>query len=992
MNEATWKKRLLSSTLVAGAMLAVSGPLAAAQEAEDTSVESIAAVEDDAEARQQRITITGTRITNPNLTLSSPVAVVGENEILLQQPVSAEDLLRTLPGTTPSIGPQTNNGSNGSARVNLRGLGTNRNLVLLNGRRVTPRDTDGVVDLNIVPLALVERVDVLTGGASTAYGADAVSGVVNFITRQDFSGFDVRGSYGVTERGDGETVRIDTTFGANFDSGRGNAVISLGYTNTDPVLQGDRDIGLVSRSSTCTAAQLAGCATLGVGVTQGSPTAAPASIGSPFVGGVSADGNSFLVGPQNDYNFNPINLFQSPLERYSMYGQARYEVTDWMEAYTEALFVKSTVKLNLAPAGVFGSALQVPLNNQFLSEQQRNVLCNAAVGAPGGLPDGADCAAAIAAGTPVTVGVLRRFTEAGPRVIEYDTNMFHFVGGLRGQLTPSLDWDISAAYGESDWTQARTGWGLLSHVRAGVLGCPSGSPAGCVPINLFGAEGSITPEMLNFIDRPTFSFADTTFQTVQASISGDVGVSSPFATTPIGGAVGVEYRRYTAGSAGDATSQIPGEVLGAGAAALPIRGAYDSVEGFAEVAVPLIENRPFIYNLSFDGGVRIADYSTSGSNVTWNAGGSWSPIEDLRLRAMYASAARAPNIAELFQPQVTALTSRSSDPCQGTIAEIQARGSNFQALCLAQLSAVGAPGSLLGTIPGPAAGQIQSTQGGNPDLDPETAKTTTIGLVYTPSFIPNVAMSIDYFNIKITDAITTPSQSDVIDGCFQAASLSNLCSQIFRNPLTGSLSGPADTTFGPVLALSNLGTLETSGIDVNLTAAHDFDLGRLSVAFSGTWTDEFLFQATPLSINRDCLGYYSTSCGTPLPEFSANTRFTFSTDSTDVSLLWRYISSTEVEPLAPSPQRPVGSPTTAGPANIVGAYRSIPSYNWFDLAVRHKVVDNLTLTATVQNLLDKDPPDVGNSMSTPANNSGNTFPTLYDPLGRRVTVGFNLSF
>lgn len=991
MNEANWKKRLLSSTLFAGAMLGVSGAVAVAQEADDTAV-ATTTEEVEGESRQQRITVTGSRIVSPNLVLSSPVTVIDEDEILLQQPVSAEDLLRTLPGTTPSIGPQTNNGSNGSARVNLRGLGTNRNLVLLNGRRVTPRDTDGVVDLNIVPLALVERVDVLTGGASTAYGADAVSGVVNFITKSDFTGFDLRGSYGQTDRSDGDTFRIDMTGGASFDNGRGNAVLSLGYTKTDPVLQGDRDIGLVSRSSTCSAAQLATCGTLNVGSSQGSPTAAPASIGSPFVGSVSADGQSFNVGTLNDYNFNPINLFQSPLERYSLYGQTKYELTDKIEVYSEAMFVKTSVNLNLAPAGVFGSALQVPLNSPFLSAQQRTTLCTAAIGRPGGLPVGADCGASIAAGTQVTVGVLRRFTEAGPRVIEYDTNMFHFSGGIRGELTPSLLWDVSGAYGESDWTQARTGWGLLSRVRAGVLGCPAGSPAGCVPVNLFGPEGSITSQMLNYIDAPTYSFADTTFTTVQGSISGDVGVSSPFATTPIGGAVGVEYRQYNAGSRGDATSAIPGEVLGAGAAALPVGGSFDSYEAFFEVAVPILEDRPFVDSLSFEGGARLADYSTSGSNWTWNAGGSWAPVSDIKFRAVYAEAARAPNISELFQPQVTALTGRSSDPCQGTLANISARGSNFQALCLAQLAQVGAPASLLGTIPGPAAGQIQSTQGGNPDLDPEVATTTTIGVVFTPSFMPNITASIDYFKIKVEDAITTPSQSDVIDGCFQASPLAAQCSQIFRNPLTGSLSGPADTTFGPVLALSNLGLIETSGVDVSLMATHDFDLGRLSLAFNGTWTEEFLFQATPLSINRQCMGYYSVSCGTPQPEFGANTRATFSTDTTDLSVLWRYISSTEVEPRAPSPQAPVGTPTNAGPANIVGGYREIDAYNWIDLAARHRFGDNLTLTLTVQNLLDKGPPDVGNSIGTPASNSGNTFPTLYDPLGRRFTLGFNLAF
>lgn len=248
------------------------------------------------------IVVTGTRISNPNVELSSPVAFISEDEIQFRQPVSAEDFLRELPGATPNLGPQTNNGSTGAARLDLRNLGSNRNLVLLNGRRVTPRDTNGVVDLNVIPLAMIERVDILTGGAATVYGADAIAGVANFMTRRDFSGFDVRTSYGITERGDGSQFRGDFTIGANFDDGRGNAVLSFGYTKTKPVLQGDRAIGTFARGSTCTAAQLATCASIPVGPAQGSPTAAPASIGSPFVGGVNAAGNEFIVGAQNDYN------------------------------------------------------------------------------------------------------------------------------------------------------------------------------------------------------------------------------------------------------------------------------------------------------------------------------------------------------------------------------------------------------------------------------------------------------------------------------------------------------------------------------------------------------------------------------------------------------------------------------------------------------------------------------------------------------------------
>ncbi|HEU0310398.1 MAG TPA: TonB-dependent receptor [Sphingomicrobium sp.] len=993
---------LLSSTIVAGLVFAT--PAFAQDEQVPAEGESTAQPQEaaqEAPAAQpsgSEIVVTGTRIARPNLEQSAPVTVVGAEEIAFQQPTSAEDFLRQLPGAAPAIGPQTNNGSDGSARVNLRGLGTNRNLVLLNSRRVTPRGTDAVVDLNTIPIALIERTDVYTGGASTVYGADAVAGVVNFITRRDFAGIEVNGLYGITEQGDGARYRVDLTLGANFDDGRGNAVLSVGYTKTKPVLQGDREIGEFARSSA-------------TGLPQGSTTAAPASItftgaapptGSPndianglCAGGqfaVNAAGDQIVCG-QNDYNFNPLNLFQTPLERWNIYGQAHYEISPAVEAYAEAMYVNTNVEINLAPAGVFQSSVNVRLNNPFLTPQQALTFCQASINSPaaGSLPAGTDCAAAIAAGTIIPVNAVgRRFVEAGPRRSIEDTNMFHVTAGLRGPLTSTLDWDIFGSYGESDRKQTRIGWGLLSRVREGVLGCPAGSQQTCVPFDLFGEVGSITPEMLASIDIPTFFFSSTEFAAAQGLISGDLGVASPWASEPIGIAVGAEYRRYGAASQGDAISRIPGEVLGAGAAALPIDGEYNTKDAFAELNVPIVEDREFFHNLSLEAGARYADYSTSGGNWTWKVGGSWMPIRDIKFRGVYSKAVRAPNIAELFQPQVVALTARTTDPCQGPLSGISAQ---FQTLCLAQLAKVGAPAVLLGSILPPTAGQIQSTQGGNPDLDPEKARTITAGVVLEPQFIPGLAVTIDYWDIKVTDAISAPTASDIIDGCFSASPNLAFCDLIFRNPATGQLSGPAETTFGPTLALGNLGTIQTDGFDLGASYRRDLGFANLNVNLNATWTRDFLFQATPQSINRQCDGYYSASCGTPLPELAWNMRTTLSFAKTDVSLNWRHIGKVEVEPVRDT-SIPDGSgkPNTAGPTTVFEDYRKIDAFNYFDLSLQQHIADTLRLTFTITNLFDKNPPDVGNTIAGPADNSGNTFPTLYDPLGRRYTMGVNLRF
>jgi iron complex outermembrane recepter protein len=934
---------------------------------------------EDAEAAEELIVVTGSRIARTNLELSSPVNVIGSEEIQFRQPTSIEDVLRQLPGSVPGIGSAVNNGSNGTATFNLRGLGSNRNLVLINSRRVVPAGTAGVVDLNILPVALLERSEVLTGGASSVYGADAIAGVLNFITKRDFTGLQLDASYGLTERGDGQSFKTDLTMGASIDGGRGNVALSIGYTNTKPVLQGDRDISTFSRSSA-------------TGAAQGSPTATPASISFPILNSRFDPATGSIVSGLADYNFNPLNIFQTPLRRYNIFGQARYEVSDAIEVFTEASYTRTDVQQRIAPSGIFFNNLRVPLNNQFLTPVQRQQLCAASVGIAGGLPAGTDCTAAIAAGTEILVNVGRRFTEAGPRLTNFVGTTFQITGGARGSITDSLKWELSGTYGQADFTNRQSGQGLASRAQAALRGCPTGSPSGCVPLNVFGAEGTLTPAMFNFLNVPTFSFGQSKMTTVEGSISGDLGFSSPFSEEPVGIAVGTEYRRFTASSGGDAASSTPGEVLGAGAPSLPLRGQYSSKEVFAEINVPIVTDKPFFRSLSLEAGYRYSDYTTTGGSSTYKVGATWAPIEDIKFRGVYSRSVRSPNIGELFQPQVQGLNNLTTDPCQGTVAAVTARGANFPALCQAQMLP-----SQFGAVPVPAAGQIVQTTGGNPNLDPEVAKTYTVGVVLEPNFVPGLALTADYFNIKVDGAITAPAVSDIINGCFSTTNTdpnNPSCLAIQRNPLTGGLSGSTDGSFrGVFRGSSNLGTIETSGIDVGINYRRDLGPVRLTLASNLTYTFENLFQATPLSINRECIGYYSTACGNPQPEWQWNARTTLGFGKgTDVSVLWRHLDGVNVEPVAPTPQVFGGRPTTGGPATVFAAYRSIPAYDYFDLSVRQAIGDQLQFTLTVQNLFDKDAPDVGNTIGGTGPNSGNTFPSVYDALGRRFTAAVRLRF
>ncbi|GAA4032601.1 TonB-dependent receptor [Sphingomonas rosea] len=958
---------------------------------------------------EQELVVTGTRITNPNLVQSSPVQVIGEGEIQLQQVTSAEELLHDLPGQVPSLNQNVNNGGSGAAFINLRGLGSNRNLVLLDGQRIVPVDLVARTDLNQIPLALIERVDVFTGGASTVYGADAVSGVVNFVTKRNFSGVDLDLGSGISERGDGRFIRGALTFGTNFADNRGNVVLSSGYTDTKPIYYDYRDYSRVATSSA-------------TGLPQGSDTAVPLSIRNGGAAFTQLNTTTGLLGPRaSTYNTNPLNLLQTPLTRYNVFGKARYEFSDKLEVYMTGMWTKSKVVFNAAPTGIFGNNVFVPVSNGYLAQNipLRNQLCGLVDSNPNvnGVQTltQAECDAAAAATSPTSAAYRellltadRRFVEDGPRVTTYNFNTFQFTGGARGPLTSTLNWDVWVGYGESNRTTSATS-GLLANVQQALRATNTTTCTvttnSCVPLNIFGPQGSITQAQLAFIKATTYNFVDTNLTQAQASISGDLGFALPWATQPVGISAGLEYRKYFGFSRGDAISAVPGAVLGAGAAALPQQGTYYTKEAYAEAIVPLIENRPFFNNLTLEFGGRVADYNLTGKNYTYKIGGSWSPVRDLKIRAMYTRAARAANLSELYQPQVVALSNLTTDPCQGQITN--AAGTNYNATlagstALQQLCvATGVPQSIIGTgaIPAPSSGQIQTTQGGNPLLEPEIAKTFTVGAVLQPRFVPNFALTVDYYNIDVERAITNPTVNDIISGCYGAGnpnfSATNLfCTLVKRNTATGRLDGEATTTPGLQLALSNQGFLQTRGVDVTANYRQDLgSFGRLSFAFQGNRTFRSTFKAipSPLSPLRECTGFYSASCQPIQPKISWSLRTTLSwLNGLDTSLNWRHISKARIEP-----RTCINDPAlSCGPlaSTIFDAYERIPAYDYFDLSNRFQATDHMTFTFTVQNLLDKQPPFVGNTVGATAFNGGNTFPSNYDVVGRNYRVGVNLKF
>lgn len=974
--------RLMASTLLMGAgFFAAPGQAQVLQQ--DQAVEQTNADGSPvtAETSQGDIVVTGTLIRNPNLVSSSPVAVVGREEIQLRQTNTAEEVLRQLPGAVPGIGSAVNNGNGGASYVNLRNLGENRNLVLLDGKRIAPSGTAGQTDLNNIPLALLERTDILTGGASTTYGADAVSGVVNFITRSDFAGLDASASQQISQRGDGNYFRADLTIGANFDDGRGNAVFSVGYQEADPIYQGDRPYS--SNTISSTTGRAAG----------GSPTSAPTSLAIAGQSGllqVNPAGTA-LVAPYQDFNFSPYNIFFTPFKRYNMYGAAHYDVSDTVTVYTRGMFSKNRVSTIIAPSGIFGEALTVPGNNPYLPAGIRDQLCTAA-----GIALGTTCNTNAAIPMPE---VYRRSVELGPRISEYQTTLFDYTAGVRLNVTKSIGLDVYGAYGESENVQTQSGYVLRSRVQqalnaSNTTTCTN-TANGCVPLNLFGPVGSISSAQAAFLNGQSTVTNKTQLSQVHAVLNGDFGFASPAASNPIGFAAGAEYRDYRAQRIPDAYALVPGELGGAGGAVLPINGAFNVTEFFGEIIAPLVEDKPFFNKLTIEGGIRQSRYNIQAAGnpsfnaTTWKAGGSWEPVADLKLRGNYQRAVRAPNIFELFAPVSTYLVNLTVDPCAGTAPTSNA---NLAAICLAQ----GAPAAVIGSIQSPASGQPNATGGGNPNIRPEIADTFTVGAILTPrTLVEGLTISVDYFNIKVNNAITEATPADILAACFgnitAASASSTACTSIRRSTTTGRLSGSSATVAGLPQPLTNLGRLATDGIDLGVDYRRDLGFGRLNLNFQGTWTNSRTFRASPTSVTRECVGYYSANCLSIQPKFSWNQRTTLTFGDVDLSLLWRHIDPVRYEPGL----TPLFSGTITGTTPVAGQnwnFNRIKTYDYFDLGARIRATDNFEFTILVTNLLDRQPPIVGSNAGSTSFNSGNTYPSTYDTTGRAFRIGGRVHF
>lgn len=960
-----WKKETLLRTSVLAGIVAA-GAIAAP---------AVAQEEEGASAASDVIRVTGTRIRSANLVAVSPVTQVDAAEFELSGTTRVEDLLRTLPQVSPSLDAFTVNPSTGTASVNLRGLGTNRTLVLVNGRRLQPGGIrTQAPDLNQIPAALVERVEILTGGASAVYGADAVAGVVNFIIDRRFEGVSLNAGVSGYQHNndnaymqglqttagfdfptgssniDGRSYDIDFALGSAFAGGRGHASGYVTYRKNDELFQGDRDYSSCALNAAGTA-----CG--------GSSTAVVPNflaIGNSPAGNLNFDFISFDAagtwrrGIGELYNYAPVNFYQRPDERWTFGAFFSYEINPMFRPYLDMSFANTNTTVQIAESGTFftdalGFECTDPLINSLCADL--NITPN---------PTGSD----------ITLLVGKRNVEGGPRRSTIDSSAWRWTAGTEGDLGGDWSYDASFTYASTSSNEITQNDFLRSRTRAALLGCPAGSFTGCIPYNPFVPNG-VTPAAAAALGGTGVLTGRTELITANTFVTGSLPFTLPSASDAIAVVAGVEYRRESFRTLSDSNIQAGG-FTGRGGQTPNIGGEYNVWEAFGEAVVPLVQNAPFAEEIYLELGYRYSNYSASGGATTYKILGSWAPISSLRARGGFNRAIRAPNVGELFSPTSGGLWG-GEDPCAGANPQFTQ----------AQCANTGVTAAQYGNINPSPADQYNQITGGNPNLNPESADTWTFGVVWTP--LSNVSASIDYYDIQIADRIGTVGASNILRGCGLTGD-AGLCSLVQRNPVSGDLwSGTAgEPGVGVVRNLSaNFGNLIWRGVDFNFAWADAMPVigGNVGVAFNGSLSLEQTIDPLP-GVNDaaayDCTGVINPACATP--EWRHTVRVNYDRDSWwSASVRWRHTGSMDYT-------LQNGTPGTTDRI-LVANGNKLDAFNYFDVSGRFTLNDNASLTVGVNNILDEEPPLVGGSLSSNANSL-----TGYDQVGRFLFANISLNF
>jgi iron complex outermembrane receptor protein len=790
------------------------------------------------------IVVTGSIIERRELTTPAPLAVLDKADLDAAGVASIGQILQNLPSQSNAINVQFNNGGDGSTRISLRGLGAGRTLVLVNGRRHVAGGTgaDASVDLNAIPTAIIERVEVLKDGASAVYGSDAIGGVVNIITRTDFEGSEATVYTGITGDGLGQVIDVSGVTGLNAE--RGNVVFAAGYTDQQSIGAGDRDYSKEDKFYDWPSGEVTGLGSTAVpqgyirdyGEDVGNEAwtaLTAANEGAVAFYNDPADGwrrfrntGNSDVGEGDYYNYQPENYLVTPQKRYSVFSTGSYKLHDYARAFFEATYSNRKSDQRLAPEPLF-------IVTEGLTLSENNVYN----------PFGRDF-----------IDVRRRMIEAGPRRSIQDVNTFRMVAGLDGRLPEELPalqgwrWSLSYNYGRTEAKQIAQGNLVRNRVALAIgpsfmdadgnaqCGTPDAPIDGCVPLNLLGGVGTITKPMLDYIQ---FTGTDSGYNQQQLA---QFSVTGKLFDIPGGGdaalAVGAEYRD-------ESGADIPNPLVALGEATgnkrQATQGDYNVREGYAELSVVPILGQTGAEWVELNAAVRAFDYNTFGGGATWKAGGLWRMGQGVAVRGTYSTAFRAPTISSLYSGNTDGFPA-VTDPCDTTPRPLAGdmdgdgipdgsdqfpldpRSDNERSNCAAS----GLPDNHRDDR-----AQLRSVTGGNPDLQPETANIFTAGAVYEPTFAPGLSFTLDYFNIKVDEAIQSLGATLILQSCYDVApDQRQYCDKIERNPATNGVDRINDT-------LTNVGGNDTAGLDVNVRYNQNTDVGAFNFNVEGTWLHQF---------------------------------------------------------------------------------------------------------------------------------------------------------
>ena len=958
-------RRAILASAIGAAMV-----VAAQSQAQETAAKSGA---EDLET----VVVTGSRIAKRDAVAESPILSVDQEALAESGYTTVEQYLNNLPQVVPSSSSQSNNPSNnGRAVIDLRGLGSNRNLVLIDGRRGMGSTSGGTVDINTIPSALIDRVEVITGGAGAVYGPDAVAGVVNFLMKKKFDGLAVSSQYRLTEQKDGQEWSSDITLGGTFADGRGNAVFSAGYFKRDDLYKDARTFSAQASTTTgsfpggswnpgaATPSQAAVDAIFGAGKC--------ATNGGQAGFGFNPDGTLFCTGvagsaldavnykgPASDiatafypdffsYNFEPANILVLPMERWNMYSRFSLDLSDSFKPYAQLMYTNYNALQELAPTPASGSTgFTVPVTNPFLSAPVKALLASRA--------------------TPTApFAISKRFNALGGRTGFNTHDVWQLVAGAEGDVIDSWKYDVYASYGRSVLNEIQGGNVRRDRAQA-LLDAADGGKSICAGgLNLFGSA-EISKACADYISLEAKNLTVIEQTVVEASVTGDL-VKIPAGM--VQAALGASYRDLNYDFRPDGGLQ-PGLVAGFNQQ-LPVSGKLRFNDVFTEVSVPLLTDKPFMKALSLTGGYRITDNSLFGNDGTWKLTLDWTATDSVRFRAGMQHAVRSPNIGELYSPQLNNFpTFTNQDPCNttGTIAATYRNGANaaqVRALCAAQSAVAGGA-----TFVQPAS-QATAITGGNPNLKPEVADSLTVGLVLNQplqAVADRSFVSIDYWKIDLEKVISSVAATTIVQRCYNRDNANptydpknSWCQLFVRSASTGGVEG--------LLQLSqNQAFAKVAGID--LSAGIGFPLGAnwgdLDFNLVTTRLQKNQSQTTAVDPAYDYAGTIGSVTGSSAPKWRATLDTIYSIGPAKVQLTSRFID------------KMINAQVVTGGSPVTNT--GVPKTWYFDLTGRYEIAKSLTVRAGVNNLGNQRP-----RLYTP-NVQANTDPSLYDVLGRRYYVG-----